>query len=65
MAQFEQGGLFGNERILVKDESISDSINESSADDNSDYESIITNILEETKERKDMYTNKNARDTRF
>ena len=44
-AQFEKGNLLENERNLVENKPISDSIAELSAEDSFDYESISKNAL--------------------
>ena len=52
-----------NERNLVEDESISDSIDESSAYDNSDNESISTGALEDIWDRNHVHMIINERDS--
>ena len=51
-----------NERDLVEYESIFGSIDESSAEDNSDDESISTNALEDIRDGKHVHPDINARD---
>ena len=60
-AQFEEVNLLEKEHNLVEDKSISASIYESSADDNSDGESIITDALEDIWGGSYVHLNINAR----
>ena len=60
-AQFEERNLLINYQNLVDQKSISDSINESSTEDNSDDESISTNSLEDNWDGKHLHMNILAR----
>ena len=59
--QFEEGGLLENKLNLVEDRSISVSIYESSAADNSAYEYLSTGALKDIWDGSYLHPNINAR----
>ena len=64
-AQFEEGNLLENECNLLGDQSISDSIDDSSTKDNSDEIIISTKTIKYIWYLKHVYPNINVRDARF
>ena len=54
-AQFEEGDLMENERIVAEYGSILDSIYESSKYNDSDYVSICTNAIEDIRDGNHVY----------
>ena len=64
-AQFEEGDLLENEQKLVEDELVTASIDDSSAYDNSDDESISMDTLKDIQDRNHVHPNISARDAIF